>query len=673
MALPNPNKSNVKVGLDNESINVLKSVGDAAKTAGSSLVKMGRDAEIGQKIKSGAGAVASATGAGVSRAVPAAALLVSQNPFFAKAVEDGMKGAFSGAKFLGGGVMKLAKMFRNPKEQVLVDTQKETADGVKQVAKGQSAQKGIFTEILKVMIQIRQDLDGMLGIQRDEKDTSRENKLFELEKQREAGRKSKQEQFKAASTVVAANDNSTNTINNNQNDGTLGKFGATFLGSFLGILSTKIFAALGVMWSVTKIVGRLMGLGVLKRFVTTLFGGIGKAISSTIGLGSISSLFGNLGVGILKKLGIVGIILTVGIALKDAVSKFLDTDGSLFSKLGAALTEFVASIVSSITFGLFDKESVTEIINDGLSLVKTAFGGIFTFLEDMVFGVIDWLDEKYQSALNLFTSSDTPASSKGRREARANRGNGDTVHKTTSASSPEVDEAIKRAAEEFGVNETHLRKIASLESGMDPNAANPRSSAKGLFQIIDSTARGIARLHPDKFEGPQNRFDPNVNARMGAALLADETSAFKSRFGRNPTASELQMINIFGRSTAHKLLSNRNTSVSAIASHQAVYDNRELVSGRTTNEVLAAIERKHNREYTEPVVVEKSDATARANMADKIGESALKTSNPSTPSTNIIDASVSNDNRSSSRTTVSSPAKSGSDESTFSEVNRMMK
>ena len=40
------------------------------------------------------------------------------------------------------------------------------------------------------------------------------------------------------------------------------------------------------------------------------------------------------------------------------------------------------------------------------------------------------------------------------------------------------------------------RRVARCESGLDPNAENPRSSASGLFQFIDSTWRSATGLAP---------------------------------------------------------------------------------------------------------------------------------------------------------------------------------
>jgi hypothetical protein len=53
----------------------------------------------------------------------------------------------------------------------------------------------------------------------------------------------------------------------------------------------------------------------------------------------------------------------------------------------------------------------------------------------------------------------------------------------------DVQRAIAQASKKYGISEQVLSEIARIESGMNPNAKNPRSSAGGLFQFIDSTAR----------------------------------------------------------------------------------------------------------------------------------------------------------------------------------------
>ncbi|OGY26500.1 MAG: hypothetical protein A2Z24_00825 [Candidatus Woykebacteria bacterium RBG_16_44_10] len=64
---------------------------------------------------------------------------------------------------------------------------------------------------------------------------------------------------------------------------------------------------------------------------------------------------------------------------------------------------------------------------------------------------------------------------------------------------PTVEELIKEYARRWRVDEERVLSIARCESGvnLNPNAQNPTSSAKGVFQIIDSTERawGINALN----------------------------------------------------------------------------------------------------------------------------------------------------------------------------------
>ena len=58
----------------------------------------------------------------------------------------------------------------------------------------------------------------------------------------------------------------------------------------------------------------------------------------------------------------------------------------------------------------------------------------------------------------------------------------------------DIRQIIANAANKYGVNPDAMAAIAQIESGFNPSAQNPNSSAGGLFQQIDSNARdyGVA-------------------------------------------------------------------------------------------------------------------------------------------------------------------------------------
>ena len=95
-----------------------------------------------------------------------------------------------------------------------------------------------------------------------------------------------------------------------------------------------------------------------------------------------------------------------------------------------------------------------------------------------------------------------------------------------------VRTAIDAAASRYGVDPTALSVIAQLESGGNPAAQNPNSSAGGLFQFIDSTAQQY---------GLTDKFDPYASADAGARLARDNAASLRRAIGREPTVGELYL------------------------------------------------------------------------------------------------------------------------------------
>lgn len=105
---------------------------------------------------------------------------------------------------------------------------------------------------------------------------------------------------------------------------------------------------------------------------------------------------------------------------------------------------------------------------------------------------------------------------------------------------------------ENGLPQGYLERTAFLESGGDPLAQNPESSAGGLFQFIDDTAKGY---------GVKDRFDP-VQATDGAVDVAvDNMRTLTAALGREPTGAELYLAHQQGGGGARALLSNTSANV----------------------------------------------------------------------------------------------------------------
>ena len=121
-----------------------------------------------------------------------------------------------------------------------------------------------------------------------------------------------------------------------------------------------------------------------------------------------------------------------------------------------------------------------------------------------------------------------------------------------------VDVAILRAADATGIDSTFLLGAAKRESGYNPAARAPTSSAEGLFQFIEQTwlatlkrhgaRHGYARYAELIVQGPDGRFhatdpearravmnlrlDPHAAALMAGEMTADHAAYLRRRIGR---------------------------------------------------------------------------------------------------------------------------------------------
>src|SRR5690606_16574278 len=89
-----------------------------------------------------------------------------------------------------------------------------------------------------------------------------------------------------------------------------------------------------------------------------------------------------------------------------------------------------------------------------------------------------------------------------------------------------IGAVIDNAAKKYGVDAGALRRIAWLESKGDPKAKNPKSSAGGLFQQIDSNAKQY---------GVADRFDAAQSADGAARFMRDNIAYLTKELGRAPT------------------------------------------------------------------------------------------------------------------------------------------
>lgn len=112
---------------------------------------------------------------------------------------------------------------------------------------------------------------------------------------------------------------------------------------------------------------------------------------------------------------------------------------------------------------------------------------------------------------------------------------------------PSNAKLIARAATSQGIDPTVALTISHIETGgtFASSAQNPKSSANGLFQIIDSSWSVL---------GGKDRTNTNEQIRVGLKHIEEANKVIKKGLGRDPIASEQYLGHLLGPSGAVKVL-----------------------------------------------------------------------------------------------------------------------
>jgi hypothetical protein len=119
-----------------------------------------------------------------------------------------------------------------------------------------------------------------------------------------------------------------------------------------------------------------------------------------------------------------------------------------------------------------------------------------------------------------------------------------------------IRSTISDAAKQFGVNENLMMWMAKRESGFNPNATNPNSTAKGLFQFIDKTWADASARYGTKLGMPAGTppTDPKWNAILAAALVKENQLVMGKMLGREASDGELYLGHFLGGQKAVNMI-----------------------------------------------------------------------------------------------------------------------
>jgi hypothetical protein len=191
-----------------------------------------------------------------------------------------------------------------------------------------------------------------------------------------------------------------------------------------------------------------------------------------------------------------------------------------------------------------------------------------------------------------------------------------------------VTAAIRSASRTTGAGFDYLLNTAMRESSLNPAAKAKTSSARGLYQFIESTWLAMVKEEGPKYglggyasaieQGASGQYfvrdpiarsqilklreDPELSAVLAGALAKRNAADLSSALGRQPTAGELYLAHFLGANGAKRLiaLQRNNPNASAAAAFpDAARANKSIfqhADGKPRNaaEVFAALMQGHD-------------------------------------------------------------------------------
>lgn len=82
----------------------------------------------------------------------------------------------------------------------------------------------------------------------------------------------------------------------------------------------------------------------------------------------------------------------------------------------------------------------------------------------------------------------------------------------------QIEEMVMSTARQNNISPELFLRIAKCESGLKPDATNPKSTASGLFQFLNSTFFNYAQAYGLPID---DKNDPEIQAELAARMIAD--------------------------------------------------------------------------------------------------------------------------------------------------------
>lgn len=164
---------------------------------------------------------------------------------------------------------------------------------------------------------------------------------------------------------------------------------------------------------------------------------------------------------------------------------------------------------------------------------------------------------------------------------------------------PQIQQPEPPLAPQSNAQPDLMGKFAQAESGGNPNAKNPNSSASGILQFTkDTWAQMVGKYGKSTGITLQDKGNPEAQRIMGKLYADDNAKYLNSKLDRNPTNGEIYMAHFLGPQGAVKLIQAQGTGKQAIMlfPRADVNANRSIFFNngkpRTVEEVYSLLDKK---------------------------------------------------------------------------------
>lgn len=112
-------------------------------------------------------------------------------------------------------------------------------------------------------------------------------------------------------------------------------------------------------------------------------------------------------------------------------------------------------------------------------------------------------------------------------------------------------------------NDKIIQGMIKSESGGNPNAKNPKSSASGILQYVDKTWNTVVKKYPELGLSREDKNDPNAQKLVTNTLIEKEYKPALKRAGVATTPGSIYALHHFGPEEGIRILKAKNSPVAA--------------------------------------------------------------------------------------------------------------